>query len=189
MWYTGTELFVQQTIGYATSPDGITWTKFNGNPLFDGSFTNPRSWTDDFLGPTVVYDGEQYSMWFSGFPPGFPFPGRIGYATSSVATFVQENPGANIPDHFALHQNFPNPFNPETEISFQLPRAEHVVLRIFNTLGQVVRTLIDADYNAGFHTVSWNGKDNDSKAVSSGVYLYQITADSYSHVKKMSLLR
>ena len=189
MWYSGTELFVQQSIGYATSTDGITWTKFSGNPLFDVSFINPRSWANDFLGPTVVFDGEQYSMWFSGFLPGFPFPGRIGYATSSVATFVQENPAANIPDHFALHQNFPNPFNPETEISFQLPRAEHVVLRIFNTLGQVVRTLIDADYNAGFHTVSWNGKDNDSKAVSSGVYLYQITADSYSHVKKMSLLR
>ncbi len=94
-----------------------------------------------------------------------------------------------VPERFALLQNHPNPFNPETEIRFQLPEASHVVVRIFNTLGQEIRTLTDAQYVAGYHSVRWDGKDNHGNPVSSGVYLYQLRAGTFSQVKKMSLLR
>lgn len=94
-----------------------------------------------------------------------------------------------IPEKFALLQNHPNPFNPETEISFELPEANHIVVKIFNTLGEEIRTLVDAPYQVGYHRVRWDGKDNNGKPVASGVYLYRLQAGTFSHVGKMSLLR
>ena len=103
-------------------------------------------------------------------------------------TSVREIAG-EIPLTYTLEQNYPNPFNPETEIHFQLPEASHVVLRIFNALGQEIRTLVDAQYKADFHSVRWDGKDNNGKAVSSGIYLYRLEAADFFQVKKMTLLR
>jgi hypothetical protein len=108
---------------------------------------------------------------------------------------AQENTG--IPEDFALFQNYPNPFNPETEIRFQLPKAGHVVMKIYNLLGEEIRTLVDEQREAGYHTVRWDGKDKNGKPVASGVYLYQLRASDtstglrqgFSQVKKMSLLR
>jgi len=94
-----------------------------------------------------------------------------------------------IPDEFIVHQNFPNPFNPETEIRFALAKDSHVVMKIYNTLGQHIRTLIETQYAAGFHSVRWDGKDKDGNPVSSGFYLYQIKAGEFSQVRKMSLIR
>ena len=94
-----------------------------------------------------------------------------------------------IPDEFIVHQNFPNPFNPETEIRFALTKDSHVVINIYNTLGQQIGTLTDSQYSAGFHSVHWDGKDGNGSHVSSGVYLYQIQAGEFSQVKKMSLIR
>ncbi len=103
------------------------------------------------------------------------------------ATSVEDN--AAIPTEFALTQNYPNPFNPETKIHFALTRDSHVVINIYNTLGQQIGTLIDTRYTAGFHSVRWDGKDRNGRPVSSGVYLYQIQAGEFSQVKKMSLIR
>lgn len=94
-----------------------------------------------------------------------------------------------IPNEFKVHQNFPNPFNPETEIRFALTKDSHVVLNIYNTVGHHIGTLIDTQYAAGFHSVHWDGKDRNGSPVSSGVYLYQIQVGEFSQVKKMSLIR
>ncbi|MFQ6113578.1 MAG: T9SS type A sorting domain-containing protein, partial [bacterium] len=93
------------------------------------------------------------------------------------------------PVDFSLSQNYPNPFNPETEIRFQLPEASHVELKIFNISGQEICTLMNAQYEPGFHSVRWNAKDRQGKAVSSGVYFYQLLAGSFTQVKKMILRR
>lgn len=95
----------------------------------------------------------------------------------------------SVPQEFGLFQNYPNPFNPETEIRFALPQASHVVLRIYNTLGQEIRTLGDRDYAGGLHSLSWDGKDAFGKDVASGIYLYKIEAGEFVQVRKMSLLR
>ena len=109
---------------------------------------------------------------------------------------AEETP--SVPEAFALYQNYPNPFNrliersrrsPETEISFALPEASDVVLKIFNLMGAEIRTLVDEQREAGYHRARWDGKDKNGKAVASGVYLYQLQAGSFSQVKKMSLLR
>jgi hypothetical protein len=93
------------------------------------------------------------------------------------------------PEGYALLQNYPNPFNPEKEIRFELPEASHIVVRIFTLSGQEIRTLVNGQYEAGYHTVRWNGRDNNGSPLASGVYLYQLAAGEFSQVKKMSLLR
>jgi photosystem II stability/assembly factor-like uncharacterized protein len=90
---------------------------------------------------------------------------------------------------FELYQNFPNPFNPTTKITYNLPRGEHVRLKIFNTLGQEVRTLVNQRQSAGNQSVIWEGKDNHGKVVSSGVYVYRLSAGDEIQSRKMILLR
>jgi hypothetical protein len=96
---------------------------------------------------------------------------------------------AQIPDKFDLHQNFPNPFNPETEIRFDLPEEAHVQVIIFDLLGREVRTLVDKNAAAGYHSVVWDGRDNSGQAVASGVYLYRMSAGNFREVKKLTLVR
>ncbi len=95
----------------------------------------------------------------------------------------------NMPDKYALLQNYPNPFNPETEIRFGIPESNHVVLTIFDILGNEIRTLVDAQYNAGDYSIRWDAKDHNGNPVPSGVYLYQLQAGGFSQVRKMSLMR
>jgi hypothetical protein len=89
-----------------------------------------------------------------------------------------------LPDEFKLHQNFPNPFNPTTNILFSLPREEKVLLRVFNVLGKEVRTILNEVKPAGTHLVTF-----ESKSLASGVYFYSIEAGSFSSTKKFILLK
>ncbi|PID28143.1 MAG: hypothetical protein CSB55_06425 [Candidatus Cloacimonadota bacterium] len=77
----------------------------------------------------------------------------------------------------SIMSNYPNPFNPETSVSFSLPSAGKVNLSVYNTKGQKVKTLADDIYKAGNHSVLWNGKDETGNAVSSGVYFYRLNLD------------
>ena len=116
---------------------------------------------------------------------------RVGFwylSNPMLATSVEQTM-SNVPTEFQLEQNYPNPFNPATEIRFALPAANQVVVRIFNLLGQEIRTLADKQYEAGFHAIPWDGKANNGRQVASGIYLYQLQAGSFSQVKKMTLLR
>jgi parallel beta-helix repeat protein len=94
-----------------------------------------------------------------------------------------------IPEKFTLLQNYPNPFNPETEIPYQLPAATHINLTIYNLLGQKIRSLVDKEQEAGFHSVHWDGNDENGTSVASGVYLYAICVDEFKKVKKVLLVR
>ena len=93
------------------------------------------------------------------------------------------------PAEFQLFQNHPNPFNPETTIQFQLPEESHVLIRIFNTIGQEIRSLVDVNFGSGYHSVIWDGRDNFGNPVLSGVYLYQLQTAKFSQVKIMTLMR
>jgi len=89
----------------------------------------------------------------------------------------------------ALNANFPNPFNPETTISYSVKEALPVSIEIYNVKGQLVKTLINETKAAGTHTVVWNGSDNNNRPVSSGVYYYKMNAGKYSSTKKMILMK
>ena len=94
------------------------------------------------------------------------------------------------PTEFALLQNFPNPFNPETTIGYELAESADVTLQIYNVVGQVVRTLIAAkSQSAGRYQMRWNGMDDRGVPVSSGVYFYQISAGEFQTVRKLMLLK
>lgn len=94
-----------------------------------------------------------------------------------------------LPAAFALDQNVPNPFNPSTQISFALPAAAKVTLRIYNVLGQEVKTLVDTDMRAGFQTVTWDGTNVAGQATASGVYFYKLSAGDFTATKKMLMLK
>ena len=86
-------------------------------------------------------------------------------------------------------QNRPNPFHQATDISFQLPAAVHVVVKVYNITGQLVAMLLDRQGTPGCHTVHWNGCDDQRRRVSSGVYLYRLQAGAGSFTNKMTVLR
>lgn len=90
---------------------------------------------------------------------------------------------------FKLERNFPNPFNPETVLKFNLPEASRVSLNVYNILGQVVRTLVDEELPAGAHSVVWDGKNGQGSDVASGVYFYRIKAGDFESTMRMTLLR
>ncbi|MFQ5677634.1 MAG: T9SS type A sorting domain-containing protein, partial [bacterium] len=105
--------------------------------------------------------------------------------TSVSASRLDES----IPQEFELLQNYPNPFNPATTIRFALPERGRVTLKIYNLLGQEVRTLLDENMTAGYHSVMWNGDDSSGRPVSSAVYIYRLSAGQFSQSGKLLVLR
>ncbi|MCI0699418.1 T9SS type A sorting domain-containing protein [candidate division KSB1 bacterium] len=95
----------------------------------------------------------------------------------------------SIPSSFGLGQNYPNPFNPQTTISYQLPNESHVVIKVFNLQGQVIRTLTDEFKSAGSYTIAWDGRDASGLGAPSGTYFYQIKARDFEQTKSMILLK
>jgi len=95
----------------------------------------------------------------------------------------------STPSEFALLQNFPNPFNPETTIGYNLAESADVSLHIYNVVGQVVRTLVAEPQSAGRYQVRWNGMDDRGVPVSSGIYFYQVSAGKFQDVRKLMLLK
>ena len=111
-------------------------------------------------------------------PQMFPFRlSDIGVATSNELN-------SDLPTEFTLEQNYPNPFNPATTIKFALPEAADVKLEVFNVVGQKVATLVNAPKNAGYHVAQF-----DASGLSSGLYLYKISAGNFVQVKSMMLIK
>jgi hypothetical protein len=88
-----------------------------------------------------------------------------------------------------LDQNRPNPFNPSTEVGYRLGSDARVSLRIYDISGKLVRTLVDAPQTAGAYAVTWNGRDDKGRSVSSGVYFYKLRAGKFSQTRRMMLLK
>jgi flagellar hook assembly protein FlgD len=86
-------------------------------------------------------------------------------------------------------RNYPNPFNPETQILFNMPKKGNVSIQVFNIKGQLVKNLLNEERNAGQNTVRWNGQDNNGRAVSSGVYFYRVQAENQTVINKMLLMK
>lgn len=124
---------------------------------------------------TLTYDASQNTE------PDFDC-GTAAPSKSSDTRDVLNTSG--IPTEFALGQNYPNPFNPTTLIDFAMPATAHVSIKVYNTLGQEIETLVDGTRTAGYHTVSF-----DSKDMSAGVYLYVMETGATVITKRMTLLK
>ena len=93
------------------------------------------------------------------------------------------------PNSFALHNNFPNPFNPSTKITFDIPNTSNVRLDIFNSLGEYIITLVNQNYSPGKYVTVWNGRNSSGNQVNSGVYIYRLTTNNFTKSKRMVLLK
>lgn len=152
-----------------------------------GTFFAEGNWWDSTSPP---------SSWFVGSVDKDPF--LLGMATPDSCPIEsgfgsggggEESMVAVLPLTFELGQNYPNPFNPSTTIRYSIPEAARVEIKVYNILGQVVRTLIDQEQGSGIYQLLWDGKDRSGRNVSTGIYFYQIRAGSYVQTKKMILAK
>lgn len=107
-----------------------------------------------------------------------------GWSNVPSFDFVTNILDKSLPKEYFLGQNFPNPFNPTTTISYQIPLSGHVLIKVFNLLGQEVETLVDEEKKAGKYNVEFNARN-----LSSGIYFYELRANNYLNVKKLVLLQ
>jgi len=107
------------------------------------------------------------------------------FSTGNVVSVSE----TTLPNEFELFQNYPNPFNPSTIIKFTLPESGIVTLKIYDVLGNEIRTLVNNEYSKGTYEIQWNGEDNNGRKVSSGFYIYKLTSGKYSSSKKMLLIK
>ena len=144
------------------------------------------------------------------YPPAWPLPENLAYSNTMLQTAstdgypmgdlnwfptqkalwlaagldgVKAQP-TEVPAAYTLSQNYPNPFNPTTQIAFTIPKAGNVLLKVYNTLGQEVSTLINGQMAAGQHEVTFNAQN-----LASGIYFYRLTAGSYASTMKMVLMK
>jgi hypothetical protein len=94
-----------------------------------------------------------------------------------------------VPAEYALHPNYPNPFNPTTTIKYDLKQAGDVRLTIYNLLGQKVHTLVNARQEAGYQSAIWDGRNDVGSGVASGIYIYRLEAGNYISTRKMILMK
>jgi len=119
-----------------------------------------------------------------------PAPARFDAEPIAEALEAQsEQPGQILPDKYQLFANYPNPFNPETTIGYSIAKAGWVQVEIFNTLGQCVRTLVDAEQAAGAHQVVWDARNEVGEMMPGGIYFYKLTTTEFSATRKMLLLK
>jgi hypothetical protein len=125
-------------------------------------------------------------------PTGAPI--MLEVVPYTLVTHIDENVPGFTTD-FVLFDNYPNPFNPGTTISFSCPQPAEVTLTIYDLQGQRVCQLIQSEFPAGYHKTFWNGRDDAGKIVAAGIYFYQIEAKLLSSgqrnvmVKKMTLMK
>ncbi|MCB0304800.1 MAG: T9SS type A sorting domain-containing protein [Calditrichaeota bacterium] len=183
MWYTGQKTGLLYDVGFATSTDGINWTKSSDNPVLENGFAG--TWEGlSVIYPKVIFHDNQYKMWYCGINNAANFIFRIGHATSDLTGMEISDENLGVPAGFALEQNYPNPFNPTTSIRFTLPLALQVKLSVFNTLGQHIATLLNERKPAGSYETVFDGSK-----LSSGIYYYFFEAGEFKDVRKMLLAK
>ena len=142
------------------------------------------SMNTDFSGDVITWISEVYSA--DAGLNSIPSSG-IGFAILDANLSVDEE--IEIPVKFALHPAYPNPFNPMTNIRYDLPQASYVDLRIFDLTGREVRTLAKGFDHAGTKTIIWDAKDNHGQSVSAGVYIYRLESSGLVQSQKLILLK
>ena len=122
----------------------------------------------------------------------YDFSGNQGEFSAEVpvqVTGIGDMQEQNIPTAFVLDQNYPNPFNPSTVIRFGLPRQAEIKVVIYNILGEPIRTIAQGKFGAGYHQITWNGKDDQGHTVSAGIYIYRLEGKNVHMAKKMILMK
>lgn len=172
--------------------DGLTgaveWS-YGEESIYMGIYTSAYSAYSSDFGPNLVdvdADGVLEIVFQTFY---ISAPSRYHCYDSDVSVGVRDDEHSPLPESVKLGQNFPNPFNPTTEISFSVPKAGHVTLTVFNILGQKLATLVDQELSAGEHSVIWDGRNEKGETAASGVYFYSLQTAEASESRKMLLVK
>jgi len=140
--------------------------------------------TDSFY---VDHEGTQglYEYWITAVDSA----GNESDASDIAAAVLSSSEQVTVPTVFALEQNYPNPFNPSTQIRYAIPEQSMVTISVYDMMGRKVRTLIQGNISAGYHTTVWNATNDKGLPVGAGMYIYTIRAGTYNQMKKMVLLK
>ena len=170
--------FIDQNYGWAVGYDGrITSTDDGGN-----TWTEQTSGVHNYL--TAVCFVDQYHGWVVG------KEGLILKAKSAITSIGNHSISRKTtPDKFFLFNNYPNPFNPVTTIQYDVPHTTRVVIKIYDMLGQQVKTLVDEAQAPGRKSVIWDGRNDNGVIVGSGIYFYRLQSSNILRTKKMMLMR
>ena len=163
---------------------GSNFILSEGSPCVDAG--DPQAVYDDVVDPDFP-DWASFPAQGTARNDMGAYGGKSGLPYSPISTDTEQQ--AHSVDQFVLGDNYPNPFNPETVIPYQLSKSSFVTLNIYNILGQCVQTLIQRVQKTGMHEALWDGNDSAGNPVGSGVYFYRIQAGDFSEVKKMVLIR
>ncbi len=120
--------------------------------------------------------------------PYYPLTENDVFTFNPLKLLSVENQN-QIPESYKLYHNYPNPFNPQTTIKYDLQKSSRVAIEIFNLLGQKIKTLVNEDKTAGSYTTTWNGTTDKGLYAASGIYFYRIKTENFSNTKKMVLMR
>jgi hypothetical protein len=158
----------------------ITLTDVYPGESLEYKFRINGSWSDDtaefpFGGPARVYvvpdTNSTVFHWYNDVDEYVGFAGML------------------IPTEYALHDNYPNPFNPITNIKYDIPENTHVTIAVYNTLGQHVIDLVNEEQAAGYYHMQWNGLNKRGTPVGSGLYFYRLTTSEFTQSEKMTYLK
>lgn len=171
-----------------TVGDTIKWTRTSGSHTTTCDGTNGTTrpsgaapWNSDLNSgsPTFTYVIRVAGLYHYVCEPHAPdMAGDINAVASSISQLTE------LVQSYELSQNFPNPFNPSTNIKFSIPNSSKVVLTIYNNTGKEVETLVNENLNQGSYQVDWNAVN-----FTSGVYYYKIQADGFIQTRKMLLIK
>ena len=161
------------------------------NNFFDGFIPSeicdlPLDWENSYMD-----QNQGFSITYNQFCPPFPscLVSFAGIQDTSNCTQMYSQNNLDMPMNYSLFQNHPNPFNPETSFSYDLPKDSHVSIIIYDMLGNVVYNLVNTNESPGYKSIQWNATNNQGEPVSAGVYLYKIQAGNFVDTKKMILLK
>jgi hypothetical protein len=185
---------VAWTDGRSSVSDIYFQAFLNGSRLGSNRMVNGESQALQDIVDITTGGSFLYSVWRDNRVPGLGF--SIFFNTvdfTETAVEDEQDEEGSPPRGFRLAQNYPNPFNPVTTIRYAVGgkqgRPVPVTLKIYNVLGQWVRTLVDEEKGAGTHLACWDGRDESGRQVSSGIYLYRLEIGDHRVTKKMLLLR
>lgn len=164
-------------------------TTGGGQRLYSSSFAGDAENFRNVGNSNNDMDGNGQPELLLGFETGDSTSNYVVLVEGNGVTGVEIIPGAQVLETYVLDQNYPNPFNPTTSISFSIPQEAFVTLKVYNMLGEEVKTLISKNLYQGSHTVNWDGTDNSGNKVSTGQYIYRLEADGHTLSKTMVLMK
>ncbi|MCK4965588.1 T9SS type A sorting domain-containing protein, partial [bacterium] len=141
----------------------------------------------------MIYDGTEYQLYTdslgtqSSILHESGLTKEIDFWVKDVVLDIRDN--RRIPIQFALENNYPNPFNPETTIKYSIAKTSRVTLTIYNVIGQKIKTIVDKEKQPGYYSVKWDGTNDLGQKAASGIYIYRLQADNYIAAKKMIFLK